>query len=459
MSSELLNKAVVVDDDASVRRLIATYLKSSGYRIWEADSGKQAIELVKREAPSFVITDWEMPGMNGLELCHRVRQLDAQNYTYVVFLTGRAGEHDLRVAMDAGADDFLVKPLRKEELLARLTAGARVVRLESHLLRLATEDTLTGLLVRRGFNGFLNKEWHRVRRGQLPLSAVLLDIDHFKRVNDTYGHPAGDAVIRTIAQLIRDSVRKSDVVCRYGGEEFCVLLPETDEEAAKIWADRLRKLIANTSIDVGSGTIQLTVSGGVAEMVDEMEDPSDLLDLSDHCLLAAKQLGRDQIVTFREMSDGNSADDFSGWYTADSLCARDVMRPIIDHLEPQWDLPRAADHLLKHAMSFAPVTSEEGEILGILSDRDLLAIASSRNAIGMTVAEGMRSNVITYDEGAPLANILRFITRASAQSVIITAEGKPTGFICRRALLSWLIEKEWDQTSENSASKNTLQAR
>ncbi|HJN09627.1 MAG TPA: diguanylate cyclase [Pirellulaceae bacterium] len=187
-------------------------------------------------------------------------------------------------AIGAGADDFLKKPVRTAELLARLMAGSRILELEARLHDLADHDGLTGLLLRRPFGRFSEQEWQRSIRDRLSLSAVMVDIDHFKQVNDIHGHPAGDAVIRQVANLMCESAGNSDIICRYGGEEFCILLPETDEASAMAWAERLRRRVADARISVGGTDLQVTISLGVAEMLAEMEDKDELLGLADQCL-------------------------------------------------------------------------------------------------------------------------------------------------------------------------------
>ena len=462
MNSDLLNKVLIVDDDPALLRILSAYLKSGGYEVCAASSGQQALQLVKSEKPSFLVTDYEMPEMTGLELCRSVRQLELPHYLYIVFLTGRSGEDDLVAAMDAGADDFLNKPLRKHELLARLTAGARVLRLASRLSQLADFDALSGLLLRRSFSGFVAKEWHRSRRYRLPLSMVMLDIDYFKQVNDTHGHPAGDEVIRSVAELLRQHTRDSDVVCRYGGEEFCVLLSETDEASATLWAERMRSRIADATIPIGTSSLQVTISIGVAEMLADTEDKDELIALADQCLLAAKQQGRNRVVSLRPLSRSGGLDGESIERRLNGVLARDAMIPLFHCLDPDWPVVRAAAYFLQYRVSSAPVTDADGNLLGIISEKDVLAIADSSDAPGRPVADVMRPNVIAYEETVPLAQILRFLTRASMRSVVITSEGKPSGLISRAALVRWFIDNHWSaehsghHVSDDDANRHAM---
>jgi diguanylate cyclase (GGDEF)-like protein len=445
MTTAMLNKVLIVDDDPAMLRILTAHLEAGGYEVYAASSGRRALELVQQEQPSYVVTDWEMPEMDGLELCRQIRQLELPHYLYLVFLTVRSSEDSLVAAMDAGADDFLTKPLRKHELLARLTAGARVLLLESHLSQLASHDALSGLPSRRAFDGCAETEWQRSLRCRLPLSAVMLDIDYFKQVNDTYGHPAGDEVIRRVAGLVRQHSRKSDIVCRYGGEEFCVLLPETNEASATVWAERLRCLIADTSIPIGTTSIQVTVSLGVTGKFAEMEDRDQLVALADQCLLSAKQQGRNRVISLQSLIDSGCPPGDHGASDSglDGVLARDAMIPLSHCLHSDWPIVRAAAYFLQYRVSSAPVTDADGNLLGIVSEKDVLAVAHDPQAPDRHVNEMMRTNVITYEDDAPLARILSFLTRASMRSVVITSAGKPCGLISRAALVRWFLENRW----------------
>lgn len=442
MNSKIHNKVLIADDDPAMLRLLTTHLKSGGYEVITAENGIEALKLAAEECPSYLITDWEMPEMDGLELCRRVRELDLEHYLYIVFLTGRSDERDLVSAIDAGADDFLTKPLRKHELLARLTAGVRVLQLETHLLELADHDALSGLLLRRPFGTFLKKEWHRSRRYKIPLSALMLDIDFFKQVNDTYGHPAGDSVIQGVAKILQDNSRECDIICRYGGEEFCVLLPETNEASAAIWAESVRKRIENETFSIGTKQLQVTISMGLAEILADMEDQQELVDLADQCLLAAKEQGRNRVVTHRELCQSRNMDD-SDNDKLDGIFANDVMIPLVHCLRPDWSFTQGAAYFIRYRVSSAPVTDQDGNLLGIVSEKDLMSIAHRSDASDRHLADVMRANVITFDYDAPMVQVLRFLTRASMRSVVITSDGKPVGLITRSTLVRWFIENEW----------------
>ena len=382
-----LNKVLVADDDPAILRVLTALLESAGYVVHAASDGRQALELVERHQPSYLITDWNMPAINGVNLCRRVRQLELPGYVYIVFLTVRTGQDDLSAAMEAGADDFLHKPLRKEELLVRLSAGTRILRLESRLSQLATHDPLTELPTRRAFGSLLGKEWDRSRRYRLPLSAVMLDIDFFKRINDTHGHLAGDEVIRGVVRLLRQHSRSSDILCRYGGEEFVALLPETDESSAAIWAERLRHRVAEEKFLLRGGSVDVTVSLGVTEMLAEMENKEELLAMVDQCLLAAKERGRNRVVPLRALTDASGLNDddpahagpargsAAGELGLHGVLARDAMIPLVHCVGPDWSIARATAYFLQYRVSSVPVTDPAGNLLGIISEKDVLGIA------------------------------------------------------------------------------------
>ena len=289
---------LVVDDDPAMRRIISKILDSAGYEVALAANGSEALGVLQGEFPSFLITDWDMPLLDGAELCRLVRLGELPHYVYIVILTGSSTDH-LVEGLSSGADDFITKPVKAQELLARMQAGARVLELEEGLRLLAAHDPLTGLLNRRSFFEILDTEWRRSRRTGSPLSCAMIDVDLFKRINDTYGHLAGDAVIKSVSGLLKTCSRRSDRVGRYGGEEFVVMLPDTDERGAVLWAERCRLAVAEASLLVDETIVQVTVSVGVAQRDDHTNTPDKLLDASDRALLEAKRSGRNR-VSFAE---------------------------------------------------------------------------------------------------------------------------------------------------------------
>jgi diguanylate cyclase (GGDEF)-like protein len=242
-----------------------------------------------------------MPGTDGLEVCRVVRER-AEAYVYIILLTGRDSAEDMITALDAGVDDFLTKPFKLGELRARLRSGTRVLELQSGLLDAqealrhhATLDHLTGLWNRRMILEQLDRELSRVRREKCSLTVAMVDIDRFKAINDTHGHAAGDAVIRDTAAAIRLQLREYDIVGRYGGEEFLLLLPGCDSQSARIVADRVRERIQAVPTLYGALTLSVTASFGLASTKMAGMEPSSLIAAADSALYRAKSNGRNRV--------------------------------------------------------------------------------------------------------------------------------------------------------------------
>jgi two-component system chemotaxis response regulator CheY len=292
---------LVADDDAITRRLLQVSLEKAGYDVELASDGLQALAALERAGgPRLALLDGQMPGLDGDEVCRRLRSRDKeQPYVYLLLLTAAAGR-DRRVAgLDAGADDYLGKPFDPAELLARLRAGERVLAahdelLQSHAaLRLqATSDPLTGLLNHGGILATLEAEVVRASRSHAPLALIIADVDRFKQVNDTHGHPAGDAVLREAANLMRAALRQHDFLGRYGGDELIAVLPGCTFAAAALVAERLREAVTAAPIAAGGAQVQITLSLGVASWADETG--AGLIARADAALYRAKAAGRNR---------------------------------------------------------------------------------------------------------------------------------------------------------------------
>ena len=292
-------KVLVVDDDPAMRRIVSKILDSAGYEVTLAANGSEAFEILQQECPAFVVTDWDMPVLDGAALCRKIRCEELPHYVYIVMITGTQS-NQLVEGLASGADDFITKPIGAQELLARMQAGARVLKLENQLRLLADHDPLTELLNRRTFFEFVEKELSRSHRIGYPLSCVMIDVDFFKKINDTHGHIVGDAVLKSVSQLLKKCCRETDYVGRYGGDEFCALLPDTDGQGAVVWAERYRLAVAETPVVVAKTSVQVTVSMGVAQRHHGTDTPEKLLDMADQALLEAKKLGKNRVVVFQQ---------------------------------------------------------------------------------------------------------------------------------------------------------------
>lgn len=295
-------RILIAEDDPISRRLLEVTLGKWGYEVVSCPDGESAWDTLQQpDAPSLAILDWMMPGMDGLQVCREVRQMMIEPYTYMLLLTAKSQKDDIIAGLEAGADDYLTKPFDASELRMRLRAGRRILDLQTELIfareelrRQATHDSLTRLLNRAAVCGMLQGELRRAEREQLPLSIILADIDFFKRINDTYGHLAGDAVLREMSQCMKSVVRPYDGIGRYGGEEFLLVLPGCDNEGAVALAERLRECIELNPFALAEGMIPITLSLGVASN-DIMQDMEGLIGAADAALYRAKNSGRNRV--------------------------------------------------------------------------------------------------------------------------------------------------------------------
>ncbi|MEX2188567.1 MAG: diguanylate cyclase [Pirellulales bacterium] len=458
------SKVLIVDDDPAIRRLLTKWLASEGYEVSEAADGRIAIAAIEASCPNFLVTDWEMPGgVSGLQLCQHVRRSRLPHYVYTVMLTGRSDTDDLVQALESGADDFTHKPVERLALLARLNAGSRIIELEHRLSELASRDPLTGLSTKRTLQEHFEREWRRACRYRTRLSCVMVDIDFFKRINDTHGHPAGDEVIRTIARVLTESCRATDFVGRVGGEEFCVVLPEADEESAVVWAERARAKVAETPIVVGGNTLGVTASFGVAQMTPDTSGVAQLTDFADQCLLAAKQAGRDRVLGHQELQRISAAcrdPENAAGAVFTGVAARDVMTTIVAALPCDATIGVAAKYFLRFRFNSAPVVDEQGKLVGFVSEKDVMNVLLWPDCWTRKISDVMKTNVVCYNEDEPILTIYEFLCRVPIRSVVVAKDGKPTGIISRGALLRWFSNLvvarratgNWSENEENEVA-------
>ncbi len=300
---------LVAEDEKISRTLLEKTLIKAGYSVTSVENGRLAADCFKESFFPIVLTDWVMPEMGGPELCRTIRERVTQGYVYIILLTAKDSKEDIVLGLKAGADDYLTKPFHPAELIARLNTGKRIVSLERSLKKaneairlLSITDPLTGCYNRNYLNDFFPKELQRAVRYRHPLSLILCDIDHFKNVNDTYGHLVGDEVLKEFVERIRSSTRKDvDWLGRFGGEEFLVILPETDVERALWVAERLRVAVCSSPLALANDlTISITASFG-ASGFDPARDKWDitqemLLKQIDSFLYTAKNEGRNRVV-------------------------------------------------------------------------------------------------------------------------------------------------------------------
>lgn len=294
-------RILVIEDDLLSQAILKDALEQDGYSVELAGNGREALGLCQQEHFPIIITDWEMPEMDGLEFCRAMRAMPSEHYSFILLLTSHDKKDELIAGLEAGADEYLVKPVHVIELAARLKVARRILDLETKLKQLALFDQLTGAYNRGYLDRQLTKEIQRSGRYGHPLSVVMCDIDHFKVVNDRYGHQAGDLVLKEFVTLVNRTIRfENDWVARYGGEEFVIVLPETAPAGCLIVAERIRKIIADSPVMIPGGSITVTVSFGAitVENTSRIEEMSmdAILGKADECMYRAKQTGRNRVV-------------------------------------------------------------------------------------------------------------------------------------------------------------------
>ena len=300
-------RILIADDDLSSLKVLEHILVSGGHQVTPASEGLQAWETLSGDdPPRLAIIDWVMPNMDGLELCRKVRSeiTGDRRYIYVILLTANDTKEDIIAGMVAGADDYIVKPFHRQELEVRVRAGQRILDLEAKLLRaqddleyLALHDPLTGILNRRALFTALDAELARaVRSPDHYLSIAMLDIDHFKKVNDTHGHETGDEVLCELVRRVRSTLRGYDVLGRYGGEEFVVSVSGEGAPPDRSVFERMREAISATPMSTTNGKIRITASFGVVNS-DGSDNRDLLLAAADSALYEAKNAGRNRVVT------------------------------------------------------------------------------------------------------------------------------------------------------------------
>ncbi|MBN1271264.1 MAG: diguanylate cyclase [Candidatus Aminicenantes bacterium] len=295
-------KVLIAEDDIISKKILEKHIKEWGYEVFTTDNGKKGWNLINKHDIQLAILDWMMPGMNGVDLCKKIRteyQKKMSRFIYIIMVTGRDLQEDIIAGISAGANDYMTKPFNLLELQVRLQNGRRIVELEENCLRLATYDSLTNLWNRSKIFEFYEEELSCGQKQNQPTGIIMIDIDHFKNINDSYGHYTGDIVLKETARLLKQALRNYDKIGRYGGDELFIVLPKCDQEEIKVIGERLRSTISKCHFDIQTPPLKITISlGGVSSDVFPNASKEELIQACDRALYQAKKLGRNRLVSF-----------------------------------------------------------------------------------------------------------------------------------------------------------------
>lgn len=434
---------LIEDDDADAVLVERSLERFAGFDMRHVTRLEQALAVLAAETWDVALLDLSLPDSFGLDAVGTLRTRFPE--LPVVVLTGLSDNDLPLIALEQGAQDYLAKCQCSPETLIRTIRYAiqreqiqgENRRLLAELARQARHDPLTGLLNRGALVTELEREWQRSHRSREPLACVMLDLDYFKRVNDTHGHAAGDAVLQGVAAIVRASCRGCDLVGRYGGEEFLVIQPGTSEAGAVAWAERLRRSIAASPLSFGAEKIHVTASFGVAERSAAVAGGDELMDRADQGLRLAKQLGRDQVVAFSQSCNTHAGPADAAGDAFGRVTAEEIMTPLIASLEATTPLDEATSFLLNLRLESTPIIDEAGKLVGVLGEEDLADALTNPQAWEWTVADVMKRNPACFALRAAASVVHEFLARSGARRVIVLDQQRPVGIVSRASILRW----------------------
>jgi diguanylate cyclase (GGDEF)-like protein len=373
------------------------------------------------------------PGWDGIETVCRIWEVDPE--ILVVICSAYSDYSWEEMVRKLGRNDrFLILKKPFDNVEVRQCAMALTERWS-----VSRTDVLTGLLNRRAFQGHLKMEWGRAVSKGTPLSCAMVDLDYFKRINDTLGHQAGDQVLKRMAELLQSQCRTTDYLCRYGGEELCVLLPNASEEVAAAWAERARHAVEAATVTIGDRDVRITTSIGVAQALGTNDSVEQLIDRADQALIVAKKLGRNKVMCASAMSESGAALEQVRLHGAlfRGVQAASVMTSPVACLPLTTTVGDAADFLRHMHVNSAPVVDAQGKLVGVLSEMDVICVLPIHDAWRMSIEQVMQRTFVSFEEDAPLEAICEFLSRVTVRRVFVVRQGAPVGVISQGNLLRW----------------------
>lgn len=414
------------------------WLKDTDYHVRHVTCGRTAVEQMGQTCPHFLIAERGLPGIDGLELVRRLRRERLPHYVYTVLVSHDLKHADAEVAFEAGVDDLLFIPASKQEICSRIRAGGRLLQLLRELSDRPRRDPLTGVATRRLLDDQLSREWRRARRYRMALSCVVIDIDHFGKLNEEHGATVGDTVLTSVAALLRDNCRATDYVFRRGADSFCVVLGETNEYGATVWAERVGAAIAGQTHRGKQNSFHVTASFGIAQLSSNHSSIDDIIDLAEQSQVVAKQVGGNRTIRFSALGDTEKLSATSAQQMYEpfrGLIARDIMSSPIMSIVEHDSSQQASEFLVRYRINSAPVVDQEGRLVGIVSEKDLMKAMASENLWRQSVRHVMTRDVISYDETFSAYAIYKFLLSSPIRRVVVVKGSRPTGVISRGSLL------------------------